>query len=74
MPARHRSKLQANSLYARMLDFFRQNPEEELTYDDAEAKFGAPRGSIVNAMSRAKQEGEPVESVHLIRRRRGPAA
>ena len=49
-------------LTAQIMDFFRENPDEWLTIDDAVLKWGATRKQIRDAASGLKQRGEIVRS------------
>lgn len=50
----------------RLIEFLQSNPDEELTFSDAAAKFGTKQRSVECAVSRLKQQGL-VESVRVIR-------
>lgn len=53
---------------ARLRAFFDDNPDEELTRRDIEAKFGCSKSSMENAIASLQLEGR-VESVHVVRAR-----
>jgi len=56
-----------NSIAQRVAKFFRDNPEEELTYPDLAVKFPeAAMGTLREIVKRLGARGE-VESVHVIR-------
>lgn len=46
-----------NRLLAQMRDFWRENPDEYLTYDDAKAKWGVSQGALTTAMHILRREG-----------------
>lgn len=50
----------------KLLEFFVNNPDEELTYDDIAAKFDVNRHQAMNAVNRLHQAGK-LESVHVVR-------
>lgn len=57
-----------NSVQDRLSQFFADNPDEELSYDDITAKFNCSRGTAEQAVSRLKAD-RLLESVHVIRLR-----
>jgi Fic family protein len=57
----------------RIAEYFRQNPEEELLIGDVYAKFDVNPKTLRTAIRRLKEEGV-LESVHVIRVKRGGAA
>lgn len=61
---------QPRGLIARINQFFKDNPDEELTYADLAAKFGVSPETAHRRVSDAVREGEPIESVHVIRAKR----
>ena len=59
-------KMQTNSLAARLMRFFNENPGEELTYADIEVKFGVTYHNVSSTVNRLKQLGQ-LDSVHVVR-------
>lgn len=55
------------SLMQRLVRFFKENPDEELTYPDICAKFGCSYGGAKNAVFNLRQEGA-LECAHVIRK------
>lgn len=55
-----------DSTAERMRQFFKANPQEELTVDDVAAKFDVHRQAVYRALSGHPKE---FEYVHVIRRR-----
>lgn len=58
--------LHRGSLLSRVLEFFAENPDEELDYDSLTAKFGVSYLTARRTVSRATRRGD-LESVHVIR-------
>jgi len=56
------------SLRVRVLEFFRDNPTEELTHQLLYAKFGCPKWTAVGVIRELVADGV-LESVHVIRLR-----
>ena len=63
-------KPQPQSPRARMIRFFEDNPDEELTISDACIKFGVTRRSMASRLWELRQRGI-VETVTVIRRPKG---
>lgn len=61
--------LRRNGLPQRLADFFRDNPGEELLYEDARIKFDCTAQQLSDALGRLRAVGGGVESVHVIRAR-----
>lgn len=59
-------KANRGGLRYRLLEFFRNNPGEELTHDDLVVKFGVNKRTAEGAIAQMKSLGE-LESVHIIR-------
>ena len=55
-----------SALHVRLLDFFKANPDEELTRADIMTKFSACESGVAKALAEVRSE---VESVHVIRLR-----
>ena len=63
-----------DSLTQRVRQFFAENPDEELTYEDMAAKFDVPVNYCREVVRALKTKGE-IESVHVIRNpRKGRAS
>ncbi len=61
---------QASTELRKKLDeFFNNNPDEELTFDDIAAKFSVPVGLASRTVYSMADRGE-LESIHVIRRAR----
>ena len=58
--------VRADSVRTRMLQFFVDHPDAELTYDLAREKFGCTRSSVEHAVL-ALREDRIIETVHVIR-------
>ncbi len=72
-PAKPARRRHPNGVIARLVAFFEANPDEELTVNDIVEKFGSCRRTVENALYTARQDGEPLEIVRLVRRKRGGA-
>lgn len=59
--------LHPNYLPYRLAEFFENNPDEELTYEDARIKFGCTQQQLTFALARCRSAGKNVEAVHVIR-------
>lgn len=57
------------TLRDRIVRFYEQNPDEELTHADIHAKFGVTRKNTEQALILLRKEGL-LESVHVVRLRR----
>ena len=60
------SGLQANSANQRVRRFFRDNPDEELTYAQMMVKFSISRNRVYELVKLMRGE-ELVEAVHVVR-------
>lgn len=69
--SRSKGQLGAGSLAAKLKEFFDTNPDEELSYADAAAKFGVPIRSVRSRVGELVRGGAPLETVHIIRRKGG---
>ena len=63
-------KRKGEGMECRLREFFEANPREELTYDDAQAKYGCNRRALVAAVYNLRQSGY-VETTYVIRANRG---
>lgn len=54
----------------RIAQFFADNPDEELTYEDARAKWGLTKAQLHETLTRLRSL-QCVETVQLIRAKRG---
>lgn len=59
-------KTHPSSLVRRMEEFFANNPDEELSYDDAKVKFGGKAPALRMAVMKLKAEGK-IECFRVIR-------
>lgn len=60
------ARAQTDSLSFRLMDFFRENGDEELTYEDVVAKFGCKPNAAYQAVDRLVRQGK-LESLRVIR-------
>lgn len=58
-----------DSVIGRIERYFRENPEEELSYADIAAKFGVSIGYARTAVLKAADAAGKLESVHVVRLR-----
>ncbi|MBP7501184.1 MAG: hypothetical protein KA784_00190 [Aquabacterium sp.] len=59
--------LHANSLAGRMSEFFKNNPGEELTFEDVMTKFDVSRGHVHNAVLSLNKHGMKVSVQQIVR-------
>lgn len=72
--SRERRKIDVGNkrgLLARILRWAKQNPDDDLTVEDACIKFGCSKRSLHTRMAEAKSDGLEIELVRIIRLRRG---
>lgn len=62
----HNGELYKGSLASRIAEFFKMNPDEELTFDDAAAKFNANKRHLSTVLN-LRKEFIGLEVVHVIR-------
>lgn len=61
-----RRRRHAESLASRLCQFFADNPDEELTYEDIAVKFGAKPDSISTTIGRLRSSGK-VDAAFVVR-------
>ncbi len=62
-----KDSLQRGSIPDRIGEFFANNPDEHLTFDDAMVKFDCSRIALTNALAKLSKRGV-CEPVYLIRK------
>lgn len=60
-------RLRRNSVAERIAAFFRDNPDEELTFEDIAVKFSCTKQNASMAISRIADDGMNIESVRVVR-------